>query len=269
MSSLQSIAARATTSVPIQATSTVSNATISATTTIQATSAGKPDRAVCYVQGCYFSRPYHDLREIQRHCRIAHGIVKENFDYRGIGPAQHLAVVQPLRKTQIAREKRQRKLAARRTTEPTTTTHTPQIALPAMTDQQLAQSVQMLNIVDSAHNLGEMPAPVGQAAATSYHSLNTAPINKVVDFFNLNKELEPGFKNSSGLESITVQAASANIKSLKARLDTATNKAELYEKKCGEYKEKFDTLISMLEYSNVVCWLSLLIQHNSNTSPDR
>lgn len=109
----------------------------------------------------------------------------------------------------------------------------------------------MLNIVDSAHNLGEMPAPVGQAAATSYHSLNTAPINKVVDFFNLNKELEPGFKNSSGLESITVQAASANIKSLKARLDTATNKAELYEKKCGEYKEKFDTLISMLEYSNV------------------
>lgn len=203
------------------------------------------------MQNCYYNCGYGDLRQIQRHCRIEHGIRKENFDYRSIGPPQHQADIQPLRKAQVSRQNRaareKKKRAAHPTMEPENTTPTPQLALPALNEQQLAQSLQMLDIIDSAHNIGEQAPPsVTQAAATSYHSLNTAPITKVVDFFNLAKELEPGFKNSSGLESITIQAAAANMVSLKTRLADARAKAEHYEKQCGEYKEKFDALVEML-----------------------
>lgn len=208
------------------------------------------------MRNCYFNCGYGDLRELQRHCRIEHGITKQNFDYRSIGPPQHKADIQPLRKAQVSRQNREarekKKRAALQTMQPGNTTQTPQVALPALNDQQLAQSLQMLNIIDSAQNIGEQAPPtVTQAAPTSYHSLNTAPISKVVDYFNLTKELEPGFKNSTGLESITIQAATANIVSLKTRLANATTKAEHYEKQCGEYKEKFDALVEMLASTTI------------------
>jgi hypothetical protein len=140
-----------------------------------------------------------DLRELQRHCRIDHGIPKQNFDYRCIGPPQHLADIQPLRKAQVSRQKREarkkKKRAALRNMEPVNNTQTPQVTLPALKDQQLAQSIQMINIIDSTQNICKQALPTAtQTAPTSYHSLNTSPINKVVDHFNLAKELEPGFK---------------------------------------------------------------------------
>jgi hypothetical protein len=69
---------------------------------------------------------------------------------------------------------------------------------------------------------------------------------QVVDFFNLSKELEPGFKNSRGTESVTIQAAAANLASLKTRLSDANDRAEHYERQCAKNKGRFDALVAML-----------------------
>jgi hypothetical protein len=69
---------------------------------------------------------------------------------------------------------------------------------------------------------------------------------QVVDFFNLSKELEPGFKNSRGTESVTIRAAAANLASLKTRLSDANDRAEHYERQCAKNKGRFDALVAML-----------------------
>ena len=111
---------------------------------------------------------------------------------------------------------------------------------------QVAQSFRFVTIADSGQHQGERPAPVSHNPS-SYNSLNTAPIDKLVDFFDLNRGLGSDFKSSSPTESSTVRAAIANIASLRTRVD-------YYKKECDEYKGKFNNLVALLERGNIVCW---------------